>query len=462
MKSTADNDIGRLLLVVLVSLVCPALPASAGVNVWTTNGPIDNGVRVPVTALAVDPSAPATLYAGSWAADFGVFKSTDGGASWTFRSAYFLQVVALVIDPSASATLYAGTNSWDTANGVFKSTDGGVNWTDSLLNRTISVLAVDPSAADTVYAGTLFTGFVKSTDRGAHWTTLDLRLTDSFVNSLAIDPATSSTIYAGTSDYLANSGGVFKSTDGGASWTAINAGLANYAIFAFAIDPANPATLYAGTSGGVFKTTDGGARWTAASTGLTNLGIRALAMDPAASGTLYAGTAGDGVFTSTDGGASWTAMNAGLTSLFVNALAIDPSTPARIYAGTEGGVYEFLGADGPCVPDATRLCLNGGRFRVTTEWATRDGVSGPGRAVGLTGDTGYFTFFDAANVEVLVKVLNGCGLNSRYWTFAGGLTNVNVILTVTDTQTGAVKTYVNPQRTAFQPIQDTDAFATCP
>ena len=66
------------------------------------------------------------------------------------------------------------------------------------------------------------------------------------------------------------------------------------------------------------------------------------------------------------------------------------------------------------------------------------------------------------NVEVVVKVLNGCGSNSRYWTFAGGLTDVNVILTVTDMQTGAVKTYTNPQGTPFQPIQDTDAFAACP
>ncbi|HXM78695.1 MAG TPA: hypothetical protein VOA00_05615, partial [Thermoanaerobaculia bacterium] len=65
-------------------------------------------------------------------------------------------------------------------------------------------------------------------------------------------------------------------------------------------------------------------------------------------------------------------------------------------------------------------------------------------------------------VEVVVKVLNGCGVNSRYWTFAGGLTDVNVILTVTDTQTGVVQTYVNPQGTPFEPIQDTSAFATCP
>ena len=461
--NAAHGRVSRLLpLLILAGVALTASAVPAGVNVWTTNGPIDNGMRVPVTALAVDPSAPATLYAGSWAADFGVFKSTDGGASWPFRSAHFLQVVALVIDPSASATLYAGTNSWDTANGVFKSTDGGVNFTESLLNKTISVLAVDPSAADTVYAGTLFTGFIKSTDRGTHWTTLDLRLTDSFVNSLAIDPATSSTIYAGTSDFVLTSGGVFKSTDGGASWTAKNSGLANHAIFAFAIDPANPATLYAGTSGGVFKTTDGGARWTASSTGLTNLRIRALAIDRTASGTLYAGTAGDGVFKSTDGGASWTAMNAGLTNLVVNALAIDPSTPARIYAGTDRGVFEYLAVEGPCVPGPTTICMNGGSYQVTTEWSTLAGQSGAGQAVALTADTGAFWFFGSSNIEVLVKVLNGCGLNSRYWTFAAGLTDVNVILTVTDTQTGAVRIYTNPQGTPFQPIQDTNAFATCP
>jgi len=62
---------------------------------------------------------------------------------------------------------------------------------------------------------------------------------------------------------------------------------------------------------------------------------------------------------------------------------------------------------------------------------------------------------------MVVKVLNGCGVDSNYWVFAGGLTNVQVVMTVTDTQTGAVKTYVNPQGQAFRPIQDTAAFA-CP
>jgi hypothetical protein len=114
-----------------------------------------------------------------------------------------------------------------------------------------------------------------------------------------------------------------------------------------------------------------------------------------------------------------------------------------------------------CAQDSTTLCLNNGRFAVSAAWRTSGGQSGQGQAVRLTTDTGYFTFFSATNVEVVVKVLDACGLNSRYWVFAGGLTDVNVVLTVRDTVTGTAKVYTNPLGTAFQPIQDTDAFATC-
>jgi hypothetical protein len=117
---------------------------------------------------------------------------------------------------------------------------------------------------------------------------------------------------------------------------------------------------------------------------------------------------------------------------------------------------------GGCVENATTLCLNNGRFQVRSTFRTPDGQTGNGQAVKLTSDTGYFWFFSASNVEVVTKVLNGCGFNQRYWVFAGGLTNVRTVITVTDTETGAIKTYINPQNTPFQPIQDTSAFATCP
>ena len=119
-------------------------------------------------------------------------------------------------------------------------------------------------------------------------------------------------------------------------------------------------------------------------------------------------------------------------------------------------------AEASCVANATTLCLNNGRFLVRTQWTTTAGATGAGQAVSLTGDTGYFWFFTANNVEMVVKVVNGCAVDSSYWTFAGGLTDVNVVMTVTDTQTGTIRTYSNPQSTAFQPIQDTSAFPSCP
>ncbi len=119
------------------------------------------------------------------------------------------------------------------------------------------------------------------------------------------------------------------------------------------------------------------------------------------------------------------------------------------------------GTPGPCAPNATTLCLNGGRFRVTVAWATNSGASGAGQAVPLTGDSGYFWFFNAANIEIVVKVLDACSVNDYNWVFAGGLTNVDVVMTVTDTESGEEKVYTNPLGTAFVPLQDTSAFS-CP
>lgn len=110
----------------------------------------------------------------------------------------------------------------------------------------------------------------------------------------------------------------------------------------------------------------------------------------------------------------------------------------------------------------TTLCLANDRFAVTATYNAGASGSGQAQAVKLTDDTGYLWFFDASNVEMVVKVLDGCALGNHYWVFAGGLTNVNVTLTVTDTQTNAHRTYTNPANTPFSPIQDTAAFATCP
>jgi hypothetical protein len=107
------------------------------------------------------------------------------------------------------------------------------------------------------------------------------------------------------------------------------------------------------------------------------------------------------------------------------------------------------------------LSLQSGRFLVSVRWTTTAGATGNGNGTALTGDSGYFWFFDPKNVELIVKVLDACAVNQHFWVFSGGLTNVATTVTVTDTRTGSVKTYTNPQSTPFKPIQDTGAF-TCP
>lgn len=119
-------------------------------------------------------------------------------------------------------------------------------------------------------------------------------------------------------------------------------------------------------------------------------------------------------------------------------------------------------ATGPCAAGLREMCLNGERFRVQAAWSTDTGEDDTGSTLRLTDDSGYLFFFNPANIEAVVKVLDACEVNDRYWVFAGGLTNVRTLLSVTDTQQGHVKTYINPLGRAFQPIQDTSAFATCP
>jgi hypothetical protein len=116
---------------------------------------------------------------------------------------------------------------------------------------------------------------------------------------------------------------------------------------------------------------------------------------------------------------------------------------------------------GACSAGATTLCLADGRFKVQAHWS-RKADSGAAQVVSQTGDSGQFYFFDADNTELTVKVIDACSYNDRFWFFASGLTDVQVLVTVTDTHTGKVRQYFNPQGKSYAPVQDISAFATCP
>ncbi|HEV8241128.1 MAG TPA: hypothetical protein VGS57_17315 [Thermoanaerobaculia bacterium] len=127
-----------------------------------------------------------------------------------------------------------------------------------------------------------------------------------------------------------------------------------------------------------------------------------------------------------------------------------------------GGELHVLRAAG-CVPDATTLCLHDGRFRITATWRDFVGRTGAAHAAPLVDNdgSGLLWFFGADNAELTVKVLDACTISQRWWTFVSSSSTVEYTLTVTDTVTGATRTYSNPLGQLPRLVADTGAFA-CP
>ena len=331
---------------------------------------------VGIYSVVVDPQNPSTVYAASSGlavssgtgltvyARGGLFKSTDGGASWNLAGSGLpesLQLggrMILAIDPQNPGKLYAGT-----PYGVFKSTDAGADW--SPVNSGMppfqteapqfsngpsdfhaDLIVIDPQQPDTVYAAisnALGSRVSKTTNGGASWSDAGSGLPDgTVVRSLQLDPLIPATLYAATT------AGVYKSTDGGTSWGAANSGLIATLISDVAIDPRNSSTLYATTTSGLAKTTDGGRTWSPPKSGVASWSY-VLAIDPQNTGTLFTtgcdpaenGVSNCGVVKSTDGGTSWrlswSAQDSSvLYSDWITALAIDPKNSNIIYATTQG------------------------------------------------------------------------------------------------------------------------------
>ena len=135
-------------------------------------------------------------------------------------------------------------------------------------------------------------------------------------------------------------------------------------------------------------------------------------------------------------------------------------TEARFGTGGSGGP---MAIQRRCQNDDTHRCLQGGRFRANVEWVDFADGSGPGRtAPGSSADSTLFWFFDAANWELLVKVLDGCDNNGHFWVFAGATTDVQFELTVEDLETGEVFTVENSLGNPPRTVNETFAFSGCP
>jgi photosystem II stability/assembly factor-like uncharacterized protein len=297
--------------------------------------------------------------------------------------AYPLSLLIDFADPDILYTVATrGNGCYFADNLMFKSTDGGVSWSDSVspdksgcvfggfFSATGGLKAMDPTDENTLYVqesddedgGWLL---LRSTDGGSNWKSIGNfpSSQQAGVWALAIDPTNAATLYAGLDDTPMYSndgtiqpvqGGVFKSTDGGVSWNCV--GLTGAAVNLLVIDPAHPNVLYAATEGnygaprgfrGLFKSTDSGANWSAINPGLAGVidvgyNMTAIVIDPSNSNIVYAGVAGGGVFKSSNGGANWSPFNGGLANLDVRVLAMAPGSRHTLYAGTAGGVFRVI------------------------------------------------------------------------------------------------------------------------
>jgi hypothetical protein len=117
---------------------------------------------------------------------------------------------------------------------------------------------------------------------------------------------------------------------------------------------------------------------------------------------------------------------------------------------------------GICQPTDNQMCLQNGRFLVSVDWEDEDGNTGVGHAIPSTDDSGLFWFFSANNIELLIKVLDGCSINNRYWVFFAATTDQKFTVRITDLKAYQIIVYTNPLKNPADAVTDTSAFATCP
>ena len=331
---------------------------------WTSLGPGNVGGRT--RAFRFAPGSSTTIYAGGVAG--GVWKTTNAGTSWTALGDAManMAVTSILVDPSNSNVLYAGTGegffNFDGVRGagIFKSTDGGTTWTQLSATNTsnfnyVNDLAFKPDNSAIIYAATR-TGLFRSTNSGSSWTQL-INAANSLGCMKVVYRSDVDTAIAGCGTFnpTASSNGIWRSTNASAAsptWTHVvgptGSGatqiLANMGRTSLAIAPSSQGTVYAliacspsaanqcGSSNAfedgllaVYKSTDGGATWSAAYSSTFNGGVLAdlLLTNPEAQ--LCEGLSG---------------FNQGW---YDNTIAVDPTNANRVFAS---GIEAFRSDDG--------------------------------------------------------------------------------------------------------------------
>ena len=343
MKMTSGKTAAPTCRSAILALVLLATGVANAAQQWTELGPAptDNADMYVgrVSALACSPSDPDLYFAAG--ADGGVWRTGDGGVTWTPLTDDMptSSIGALAIDPSDENVIYAGTGEANYANhsryglGLYKSTDGGDTWVqlaeETFGGRCFSKIVVNPIDPQILYASiTRAGGFPELAAAKGH---------------------------PGAGGPL----GVFRSDDGGVTWVHLTNGLPNLSATDLTMYPGDPNILYAGigrifghTENGIYRTTDGGASWTKLTGGglpTDTVGRISVAVAPSDSNRVYTlitrpsdawggGANTRGAYRSDDGGATWTTLPVGNTlqatyGWYLSVITVNPGDPDIVLMG---------------------------------------------------------------------------------------------------------------------------------
>ncbi|HEX5234983.1 MAG TPA: hypothetical protein VFW25_06585 [Silvibacterium sp.] len=372
----ASAELGCVLLLIAGSLYAPAKTEAQALSPqlfnglrWRLVGPFRAGRVVAVSGV---PGSDGTFYFGG--VDGGVWKTTDAGTVWqpVFDNEPVASIGALAVAPSDPKIIYAGTGESDirsdlsSGDGMYRSDDGGATWKHIGLEdtRQISRILVDPSDARTVYVGALGhaygpndeRGVYKSTDGGEHWQRVLDKGLDVGIADIAMATAQPQILFAATwnahrstwSTYAPLEGpgnGLYRSTDGGAHWTAIvghglpEAAWGRTGIAVSADGRRVYATIDSTGHSGLYRSDDGGDNWTLANSD-SRLTSRAwyfmsLAIDPTNPDVLYIPNVA--LYRTGDGGKTIQIVRGAPGGDDYHQIWVDPKNPDHLALGVDQG-----------------------------------------------------------------------------------------------------------------------------
>jgi uncharacterized repeat protein (TIGR01451 family) len=372
--------------------------------------------------LAIAPSDPQVVYAVH--GRYEVLRSTDGGASWAKVGPTYRLIEELVVDPADPNTLYYGITKGafpdDPPGGVFKSTDGGRSFSATGLTASsgqfsLLNLVMDPADPRTLYAATT-RALYKTTDGGVSWSTITPGLvTNGNIHQIAVAAGNPATIYVAT-----NFQGVLKSTDGGGTYRSAN--LAVSFVSQVAVDPSDPDTVYATTNGRPRTNTGAIA---------TDAFVAKLAPDGKSFAYItYLGGVGNDVGRGIGVDAQGNAIVGGITAAgsFPTTAGAFQATTGRAVGGTTGFVTK-LNAGGSGLVYSTYLGGSTSNFASVGDEVRALVVDSQGRAV-VTGATSSPNFPTTPNAyqpalfgfsaNAFVTQLSADGSSLIYSTYLGG------------------------------------------